>query len=155
MSAANPQLADLEAGGEVLVIFQGTDSYISPSLYASKQVNQKVVPTWNFVMVQARGCPSLHRNPEWLEEHVSALTDQMEKSLPDPWKVLDAPDPFIQARLRGIVGVSIPLTSLKGKFKLSQNRPEIDREGLVQGMAETKPELARLMEAHFPPGPKS
>ncbi len=155
LSRANSQLADLDRSDEVLVLFQGETAYVSPSLYASKKIHAKVVPTWNYCVLEARGVAHLHMDPQWLRTQIGDLTTQMEQGRERPWDISDAPSAFTEAQVRGIVGVSISLTSLTAKFKLSQNRPEIDREGLVQGMAETDPEMARLMAAHFPPGTKS
>lgn len=131
----NRQLDDLRAGTEALIVFQGPQSYITPSWYASKEEHGKVVPTWNFVMVQARGIPQVMDDAAWLREQVGQMTANLESQREQPWSVSDAPDDFIATQLRAIVGVEIPIASLEGKWKISQNRNEADRRGVIQGLA--------------------
>ncbi len=118
------------AGQQVLVVFQGPDGYISPNGYASKQEHGKVVPTWNYATVQARG--PLVALDEAAATHaiVSRLTDAHEARQPRPWAVGDAPDNYIASMLKAIVCIEIPLTALVGKYKLSQNRSAADRAGV-------------------------
>jgi transcriptional regulator len=105
------------------------------------------VPTWNYAAVQARGAAQIVDDAAWLLANVSALTDQQEGRRSKPWSVADAPDSFVAAQLRGIVGIEIAITSLEGKFKASQNRPEADRHGVVEGLAaETSPDAAAMRE---------
>ena len=134
LSKANPQWRHIKDGASVLVVFQGADSYITPSWYASKAEHGKVVPTWNYAMVQARGTAKVHEGPEWLRPQVSELTDRHEAGRPAAWKVDDAPEAFVDAQLRGIVGIEIAVAQLTGKWKVSQNRPEADRRGLYAGL---------------------
>ena len=123
-----------EAGSEVLVMFQGPQAYVSPGWYASKAEHGKVVPTWNYIVVQARGVLRAVDDAAWLRELVGTLTDRHEARFDKPWQVGDAPDDFIAATLRAIVGIEIELTALVGKWKVSQNRPAADREGVVRGL---------------------
>ena len=78
MSRANTQWQDLDGSREALVIFQGTDTYITPSWYPSKAEAGKAVPTWNYALVHAHGRPRAIHDPEWLLRHVSELTSQHE-----------------------------------------------------------------------------
>lgn len=135
LARANPQLAALRAGAPVLVVFQGPHSYVSPSLYASKAVDGKVVPTWNYLMVQARGRARVVTDAPWMRAQLDALTDQQEAGRPDPWAVADAPQPFLAAQMRGILGVEITVTALSGKWKASQNRSADDRASVALGLA--------------------
>ena len=134
VARANPQWQDYTAGTEALAIFTGPQHYITPNWYASKQEHGRVVPTWNYVAVHARGTLTFHHDPEWLRTFVTALTDEHERSGAAPWKVSDAPGEFIDGQLRAIVGVEMAIASLEGKWKLSQNRPEADIEGVVEGL---------------------
>jgi transcriptional regulator len=146
----NKQLDDLRAGTEVLIVFQGPHSYITPSWYPSKAEHGKVVPTWNFVMVQARGAPQVMDDVDWLREQVGQMTVNLESQRAEPWSVADAPDDFIATQLRAIVGVEISIRSLEGKWKISQNRNEADRQGVIQGLSSENscPEMHRLMESN-------
>lgn len=149
VSKANPQWRHIKDGASVLVIFQGADSYITPSWYASKAEHGKVVPTWNYAMVQARGSATVHESADWLGPQVEELTGRHEAERPDPWKVDDAPENFIAAQLRGIVGIEIRVSELRGKWKVSQNRPEADRRGVHAGLkAQGDDAMARLVQRH-------
>ena len=136
LSRANPQWRHIRDGASVLVVFQGADSYVTPSWYASKAEHGKVVPTWNYAMVQARGTATVHEGAEWLRPQVNELTDRHEADRPAPWKVGDAPEAFVEAQLRGIVGIEIAVAQLTGKWKVSQNRPEADRRGVHAGLTQ-------------------
>ena len=141
-----PFLVSLRDGAHVLVVFQGADSYVTPSWYASKTEHGKVVPTWNYAMVQARGSASVHEGADWLGPQVAELTDRHEAERPEAWKVNDAPEAFVAAQLRGIVGIEIAVTELTGKWKVSQNRPETDRRGVQAGLtAEGETAMAGLV----------
>ena len=135
LSKANEQWRHIGDGAEVLVVFQGADTYVTPSWYASKAEHGKVVPTWNYAMVQARGPARVQESSDWLRPQVSELTDAHEAGRPAPWKVEDAPDAFVAAQLRGIVGIEIEVQELTGKWKMSQNRPEADRRGVHAGLS--------------------
>jgi transcriptional regulator len=134
LAKPNRHLQALDAQ-QVLVVFQGPDAYVTPSWYASKAEHGKVVPTWNYVMVQVRGTARTIDDPQWLRDHVTRLTRNHEADRPQPWAVSDAPAPFIDALLRGIVGIEIEIQTIEGKWKVSQNRNVADREGVVTGLA--------------------
>ena len=120
--------------GEALAIFMGPNAYVSPSWYETKQRDGKVVPTWNYVAVHAYGPVEFFEDPARLLEVVTRLTERHEDSRADPWAVADAPPAFVQAQLRGIVGLRMPITRLEGKRKMSQNRNAEDRAGVAAGL---------------------
>lgn len=134
LARANPQWKALAAGDETLVIFQSIEHYISPSWYATKAETHKVVPTWNYVIVQARGPVTVQDTADWKHAQVDALTAEQEQGRAEPWAVQDAPEAFVDAQMRGIVGIEMRVISLIGKAKLSQNRHEADRAGVVTGL---------------------
>jgi transcriptional regulator len=140
------------AGTTALAVFSGPEAYISPGWYASKQEHGKVVPTWNYTMVQARGVLRAVDDAAWLRALVGRLTDHYEAAQAQPWHVSDAPDDFVQQMLRAIVGIEMPLTSLVGKWKVSQNRSAADREGTARGLAAAHGEMAALVRLAKPPG---
>jgi len=134
LARANPQWRDFDPEQEALVVFQGTDTYITPSWYETKRETGKVVPTWNYAIVQAYGRMQVKDDPAWLVRQVTAMTSAQEASRREPWAVSDAPAEFLTAQLKGIVGVEIEITRIEGKWKVSQNRPEADRRGVAEGL---------------------
>lgn len=134
VARANPQWRELRGNPEALVVFQGADHYISPSWYATKRETQKVVPTWNYVMVQARGKAVVHDDDAWLSAQIAALTAAREAGLEQPWAVSDAPGDFIALQRRAIVGIEIEIADIRGKWKASQNRGAADRAGVIAGL---------------------
>jgi transcriptional regulator len=131
----------------VLIVFQGVDTYVTPSWYQTKRETGKVVPTWNYAMVQARGTAKLIDDGAWLAQQIAALTNQHEGNRAAPWAVTDAPDSYIASQIRGIVGIEITITAIEGKWKVSQNRTEADRRGVADGVASdgAAPEMADLV----------
>ncbi|WP_207537681.1 FMN-binding negative transcriptional regulator [Sabulicella rubraurantiaca] len=142
LARANPQIAALRAAGRAIAVFTGAEGYVSPSSYASKAEHHRVVPTWNYEAVHAEGPVELVDDAERLRGIVARLTDHHEAGSATPWSVDDAPAPFIAGQLKGIVGVVLRVEVLTGKRKLSQNRSEADREGVLRDAA---PELAAAM----------
>lgn len=147
IARANAQWRALD-GQQVLVVFQGPQTYISPSHYQTKAETGKVVPTWNYVMVQARGIARVLPEMDWIETQITALTATHEARLAHPWAVSDAPRPYVEAQMRGILGIQIDITRLEGKWKVSQNRVEADRRGVAEGLAVENPEMAGLVKRH-------
>jgi transcriptional regulator len=147
MARANGQWRDLAQADEALVVFQGTDHYISPSWYATKRETGKVVPTWNYVIVQARGRPRVIEGEAWLRRQIAALTQAHEGGRPAPWAVSDAPDDFIAAQARQIVGLEIEIADIRGKWKASQNRNAADRAGVIAGLQADSDPAALAMAA--------
>jgi transcriptional regulator len=134
MARANGQWRDLVEMRESLVVFQGPDRYISPSWYETKRETGKVVPTWNYVIVQARGQARAMEDDSWLARQIEDLTRAHEAPRDQPWAVGDAPADFIAMQRRAIVGIEIELSDLRGKWKASQNRNAADRAGVIAGL---------------------
>jgi transcriptional regulator len=135
LARANPHWKDLAQVDEALMIFQGPEAYVTPSWYPSKAEHGKVVPTWNYAVVHAYGRPQVMEGADWLRRHVSELTAQQEAGESVPWALSDAPDSYVAAMLRGIVGFRFAIARLEGKWKMSQNRQAQDRAGVVSGLA--------------------
>jgi transcriptional regulator len=147
LARANTQWRDA-AGGTALVIFAGPDGYVSPSWYPAKAEHGRVVPTWNYVTVHATGTPATYDDAARLHALVTRLTDRHEGGRAKPWAVSDAPTKYIDSQLRAIVGVTMPITALTGKWKLGQNRTAADQAGLLAGYAaEDGPNYAALKKA--------
>jgi len=147
MARANGQWRSLDGLTEALVIFQGPDRYISPSWYATKRETGKVVPTWNYLMVQVRGRPRAIEDPAWLRAQIEELTRTHEGRRPAPWAVDDAPADFVAMQIKAIVGVEMEIASIEGKWKASQNRPAADRQGVIAGLqAEGEPMALDMAE---------
>lgn len=121
-------------GRDVLALFHGPQAYVSPGWYASKAEHGKVVPTWNYVIVQAHGRLRAIDDAAWLRTLVGRLTDTHETTRSAPWAVSDAPVDYLDSMLRAIVGIEIAVTQLEGKWKSSQNRTETDRAGVARGL---------------------
>ncbi len=134
LARPNPQARGAAPGVQALAIFQGPDAYITPSWYATKRENGKVVPTWNYVTIHAHGPVAFFDDAERLREVVTRLTEREEQARAEPWAVTDAPADFIDGMLKGIVGFALPIVRLEGKWKMSQNRPAQDRAGVVAGL---------------------
>lgn len=134
LARANPQGQDLVAAEECLVVFQGPQGYVTPSWYASKREHGRVVPTWNYATVHAWGRPRVIEDADWLRRQIADLTALREAPRTEPWAVADAPEPFVTAQVRGIIGIEISITRTEGKWKMSQNRPEADRHGVIAGL---------------------
>lgn len=152
VARANPVWREA-AGQEVLVVFQGPQAYVSPGWYPSKAAHGKVVPTWNYVLVQARGRLRVVEDAAWLHALVSRLSTVHEASRPRPWAVDDAPPDYVEKMLRAIVGLELEITALEGKWKLSQNRDAADRAGVADGLAALDDAQAQAMAALVRDGP--
>lgn len=136
MARANPLWRQARTDAESVVVFQGAQAYVSPSWYATKADTGQVVPTWNYMVAEARGRIRFIDDAAWLHALVTRLTERHEAGRAAPWAVADAPAGYVAGLLRAIAGLEIELTSLVGKWKLSQNRPAVDRDGVVRGLAE-------------------
>jgi transcriptional regulator len=134
LARANPHWRQLAEAPECLVVFQGPQDYVTPSWYATKQETGKVVPTWNYATVHVWGRPRVIEDAAWLRRQIGALTASRESGRAAPWAVDDAPDAFVRAQIKGIVGLEIPIARIEGKWKMSQNRNEADRRGVVAGL---------------------
>ena len=135
IARANPHYRYLaDDSSDALVIFSGPDSYITPNWYESKREHGRVVPTWNYATVHAYGEVSLVEDPVRLRRHLEALTARHEAARDAPWHVTDAPDEFITRQLTAIVGLTLRISRLEGKWKMSQNRSQADVDGVVRGL---------------------
>lgn len=152
VARANPFWKAALGAPHALAIFAGPEAYVSPGYYPSKGEHGRVVPTWNYVRVEARGTISLVDDAADLREIVDRLTAMMEQPRAAPWSVADAPEPYVAAMLKGIVGVRIAVTSVEGAWKMSQNKSAADRAGVADGLgADGQEEAARLVAARTPP----
>jgi transcriptional regulator len=136
LARGNPQWRELKAVVECLVVFQGPQQYVTPAWYQTKRETGKVVPTWNYATVHVWGRPAVIDDPAWLRRQLDDLTGQQEAPRPAPWSVDDAPPDYVAGQMKGIIGVEIPIARIDGKWKVSQNRPEADRAGVVSGLLE-------------------
>lgn len=152
LARPNPHARAAASPVDALAIFSGPNAYVSPSWYPSKSEHGKAVPTWNYAVVHAYGPLRVIDDVAWLRALVTRLTDREEAAFTKPWRVTDAPDAFLESMLRGIVGVEIEITRLEGKWKLGQNRPEADQDGVVAGLGARSDApsaaLADLTRAH-------
>ncbi|ANT51593.1 FMN-binding negative transcriptional regulator [Mesorhizobium amorphae] len=155
LAKANPQWRQLaeNPASPVLVVFQGADAYVTPSWYETKRETGKVVPTWNYAIVQVRGTVKVIEDQAWLAQQIAELTASQEGSREAPWAVTDAPAGFIQSQIKGIIGLEIEITDISGKWKVSQNRPVADRVGVAEGLeseapSASAPDMAELVRSY-------
>ncbi len=148
VARANPQWRTDAA--EALALFLGPDAYITPSWYATKAETGKVVPTWNYIAVHASGPVEFFEDADRLLDVVTRLTRRHEADRAEPWAVSDAPEGFVAAQLRGIVGVRLPIARLEAKRKMSQNRPAADRAGVARGLGASDDPADRAVAALIP-----
>lgn len=148
IARANPLWKAGNVTGEVLVIFQGDESYISPSGYATKAEHGKVVPTWNYTAVHAYGELRVIDDPDWILAQISALTASNEAALPQPWAVTDAPADYIEKMLGAIVGIEITISRLLGKWKVSQNQPPANQASLIAALERAGDPMAGLISQY-------
>ena len=146
IARANPQWRDVSAKIRALAIFLGPDAYVTPSWYATKRANGKVVPTWNYAAIHAYGPVTFFDDADRLLALVTRLTETHEAPRTERWAVSDAPANFIRGMLRAIVGFELPIERLEGKWKMSQNRPAEDRTGVIAGLRrEGEPAVAEIV----------
>src|SRR5271167_2389663 len=147
IARANPLWRDYAQGTEAMAIFHGPEAYISPSLYPSKTQTGEVVPTWDYAVVHAHGTLKFIDDAEWLHGFVAGLTATHEAARLQPWKIGDAPREYIEKMLRLIVGFEFSILRLSGKWKVSQNRPLADQQGVVKGLQEASDADSREIAA--------
>lgn len=152
VARGNPLWRNGTSGATALAVFQGPQSYVTPSWYPSKKEHGKAVPTWNYAVVHAHGKLTLIDDGKWLLDHLVELTSRHESHQPVPWEVSDAPDDYMARQVKGIVGFELVIERLEGKWKVSQNKDEEDRAGVQRGlMQERNPDadaVALLVERH-------
>lgn len=134
LARANPHQGRAKDGSQALVVVKGPDAYVSPNWYPSKAIDGRQVPTWNYEAVHVRGRLRWFSEPERLTDLLERLTDRFEAGSPAPWRVSDAPVDYIERLLRGIVGLEIEITDIVAKRKMSQNKAEADRAGVIAGL---------------------
>lgn len=134
VARANPLWREAAHAPECLVVFQGPAAYVSPSWYPRKKSTHKVVPTYNYSVVHAKGRMRIVEDRAWLRQLVGELTQRFESGRGEPWQVSDAPADYIETMLGAIVGIEIEVRELVGKFKLGQNLTEADRQGAIDGL---------------------
>ncbi len=148
VARANPVWQECKDGAEVLVIFRGNESYISPNWYPSKHETHRLVPTWNYEVVHVHGRLTVQDQEKFVRGVVGRLTRRHEATEPKPWKMGDSDPEYIDGMLTAIVGIEIAITRLEGKAKLSQNREVRDRLNAAEVLS-TQGEvgLARAMQS--------
>ena len=147
VARSNSMWRECSADTQALAIFQGPDCYVSPNWYPSKAETGEVVPTWNYIAVHAHGNIRIIDDRDWLLSQVDKLTQHHESAFPRPWSLSDAPASYVEKMLKSIVGLEFKITRLEGKWKLSQNRSEPDRAGVVAGLRQQNANLmADLVE---------
>ena len=147
ISRANTQWRDFVPTVDALAIFAGHQHYISPNWYPGKQEHGKEVPTWNYAVVHAYGPLKVIEDEQWLLTFLHRLTDIHEAESPVPWKVSDAPAEFIRSLLNGIIGLELPIHRLEGKWKVSQNRTEAERKGVIEGLSKLNTPASLAMKS--------
>lgn len=141
----NPLWQNHDPAHEVLVVFQGSSAYITPTWYETKRTTHEVVPTYNYLTVQVRGPMTVHDDFKWVRRQAGLLTNAMESGRETPWKMGDAPQEYLTGMLSSIVGIEIPVRTMTGKWKLGQNRVEADRLGAIAGLRETEQPEAEVI----------
>jgi transcriptional regulator len=154
VARANTLWRDARPEDEVLAIFQGPDTYISPSWYASKAEHGKVVPTWNYAVAHVHGRLQVFDDKEWLRGFLPQLTAAHEARFEQPWQVADAPADYIDKMMAAIVGLELTATRVVGKWKVSQNQPVANRATLLSGLRQSgqpgAQAMAELVAVHVP-----
>jgi transcriptional regulator len=149
---ARPNPQSRQNGASALVLFQGPHAYVRPAWYPAKRLTGRVVPTWNYITIQAKGVVEIIEDPDWLLAHLHAISAHKESAFADPWSPDDAPADYIAALARGIVGVRLRAPALEGVWKLSQNHPEENRLGVIAGLSDGSPRgahpIAQAMDAN-------
>jgi len=155
LARGNPQWREIEAStavggdaaGEALAIFDGPDAYVSPAWYEEKRLTGKVVPTWNYVTIQAHGTITTIHDTDWLIPHVGRLVARHEAGRAHPWALTDAPADYVATQARAIVGLELRIARLEAKAKLSQNRSSADIAGAIDGLSLGTPQERAVAEA--------
>jgi transcriptional regulator len=153
VARANPHWRAIGSGIPALALFQGPHAYVSPGWYETKRETGKAVPTWAYIAVEARGQLSIIDDPAALTAMLDALTEQNEADQPTPWTIAEAPADYIEAMLRGIVGIEMRVEALDGVWKLNQAKSAGDRAGTARGLSRASREEARALARLIPTDP--
>lgn len=132
--------AAIQSGSKAIAVFRGGDAYVSPSNYPSKAEHERVVPTWNYMAVEIRGDITIETDANAMMPYITALTEKMESHRDLPWQVSDAPDDYIAKLSRGIVGFKLTVEDITHVRKLSQNKSEDDKQGVLNAF-ENSPDI--------------
>ncbi|RYE56951.1 MAG: FMN-binding negative transcriptional regulator [Sphingobacteriales bacterium] len=143
IATSNPLWKNITNAQESLLIFQASNSYISPGWFPSKEIDGRVVPTWNYTAVHVKGNIEFIHEPFWKMTLLENLTTRHEEKFKQPWLVSHAPTEFIEKLLPAVVGFEIVVKEIFGKFKLSQNQSQENRAGIIQGLEEQGHEMAK------------
>jgi transcriptional regulator len=135
LARPNPHWRQVAPGVESVAMFLGRNGYVSPSLYATKAETRKVVPTWNYELVNVYGQLQINDDPAWLMRHVTSLSDHHERGRQQPWSVGDAPESFVEGQLRAVVGIELNISRWEGKAKMSQNQPDANQRSVIAGLS--------------------
>ena len=150
MSKGNEQWKSIGIGSLGLAIVHGPQAYISPSNYAGKNVDHKVVPTWNYQSVHLSGTIETSEDTILLREIVDDLTRSHEESRDVPWDISDADPRYLETQLHGIVAVTLHISRVEAKYKLSQNRSMIDQENVKVDLLQSNDDEARQIGRQMP-----
>ncbi|TGL67681.1 FMN-binding negative transcriptional regulator [Leptospira levettii] len=139
----NPQKNSLNQ--EVLCIFPGPHSYISPSWYETN----RSVPTWNFTAVHIKGILTYMEDPQEIQNSLKTLVQTFE-SHDSSYKLSEVDKDYLIGLEKGIVPFRIQIKELEGKEKLSQNHTRERRLRVIENL-ERKPgdnekAIAKLMK---------
>lgn len=150
MARANEHWKHIADDSRFLAIVAGPQAYVSPAWYASKAEHGKVVPTWNYTAVHLTGTITVHDDPAWVYRAVTELTERHEQPRAQPWAVTDAPPKYVDGQLKAIVGLQLRVERVEAKAKLSQNRSQADRAGVVDGLnaegGSREADIAQMMD---------
>ncbi|MGO2342374.1 FMN-binding negative transcriptional regulator [Vibrio litoralis] len=134
IAKANPLAKLVNDETKATIIFHGPNCYISPNYYPTKKENGKAVPTWNYIVVHVTGAIKCIHDNDWKLDFLNRLTDKHESNSDEPWSISDAPQEYIEKMLPAIVGLEVQIESIEGKWKVSQDKPEINQQGVVEGL---------------------
>lgn len=135
---------------DVLVIFNIENSYVSPNWYEAKHEHHRVVPTWNYAVIHVKGKARIVQDPKVRRGLLARLTRQHESTQSTSWKMSDAPKEYIDQQLEHILAIEVDVSSIIGKFKLSQNRNQADILSVVNALLnQGNNQLSALMIEHL------
>ncbi|MEM0910762.1 MAG: FMN-binding negative transcriptional regulator [Pseudomonadota bacterium] len=144
IAKANPVWKSCD-GQPTLIVFNGPEHYVSPNYYPTKKENGRAVPTWNYAVVHVKGTIQCRHDKEWLQDVINELTNTSEQAQISPWAMDDAPDNYIDKLLQAVVGIEVSIEDIQGKWKLSQNQPDINRAGVYEGLSKNTDDKAKKM----------
>ncbi len=150
IAKANPLASLLKQPLSAYVIFQAEQNYISPNWYEGKQEHHRVVPTWNYRVVHVKGQIKLMEDDQYLRGVLACLTRTHEESQENPWRMGDAPNDFIAEQLEKVAAIEIKISSIVGKFKVSQNRSEADIHNISKALQDSNPEMVESIQKYYP-----